>query len=68
MIALDLISIDENSSDDLNHLNFLSWSDNGKFLSLGHWSGLVSVYSSIDRQLIHRLTSKSSIIREDSFV
>jgi len=66
----ELLSIvfDENPSDRLNSLICLSWSDNGKLISLGHWSGLVSVYSSIDGQLIHRLTSKSSFNIEDSFV
>ena len=66
----ELLSIvfEENSSDELNHLNCLSWSDNGKFVSLAHWSGLVSVYSSIDGQLIHRLASKAANLREDSFV
>ena len=61
----ELLSIifDENSFDQFNHLNCLSWSNNGKFLAFAHWSGLVSVYSSIDGQLIHELSSKSVIIR-----
>ena len=57
------IELDENderrAEEELIHLARFSWSNNGKFLAFAHWSGLVSVYSSSDGQVIHRLTSKA---------
>ena len=46
-------------SDQYNHLNCLAWSNNGKLLAYGHWSGIVHVYSSNDGQLLHELPTKS---------
>lgn len=46
-------------SDQYNHLNCLAWSNNGKLLAYGHWSGIVDVYSSNDGQLLHELPNKS---------
>ncbi|CAF4929623.1 unnamed protein product, partial [Rotaria sp. Silwood2] len=53
------ISLDLPRSDEYNYLNCLTWSNNGKLLAYGHWSGVVCVYSSIDGQLLHELPTKS---------
>ena len=67
----ELLAIEFNENEDedeqLNHLNCLSWSNNGKFLGFAHWSGQISVYSSVDGQVIHQLTSKS-VGEEDSLI
>jgi len=52
------ISLDVFQSDDYNYLNCLAWSNNGKLLAYGHWSGIVCVYSSNDGQLLHELPTK----------
>jgi hypothetical protein len=52
------IPLDVSSSDDYNYLNRLAWSDNGKLLAYGHWSGIVCVYSSNDGQILHVLPTK----------
>ena len=52
-IPLELIQ-----SDETNCLNCLTWSNNGKLLAYGHWSGIVCVYSSYDGQLLHELPTK----------
>ncbi len=52
------IPVDVSRSDEYNYLNCLAWSNNGKFLSYGHWSGIVCVYSSNDGQLLHELPTK----------
>jgi len=62
-ISLDLIR-----SDEYNSLNCLTWSNNGKLLAYGHWSGIVCVYSTNDGQLLHELQSKTLLKDEDSFV
>ena len=53
------IPLDVIQSDEYNYLNNLAWSNNGKFIAYGHWSGAVCVYSSIDGQILHELTTKS---------
>ncbi|CAF1681333.1 unnamed protein product [Adineta ricciae] len=53
------IPLDVIQSDEYNYLNNLAWSNNGKFIAYGHWSGAVCVYSSIDGQVLHELTTKS---------
>ncbi|UJR07568.1 hypothetical protein I4U23_011855 [Adineta vaga] len=62
------ISLDVIQSDEYNCLNCLAWSNNGKFLAYGHWTGTVCVYSSIDGQIMHELSTKSLNRHEDSFV
>ncbi|CAF5123561.1 unnamed protein product, partial [Rotaria sp. Silwood1] len=62
------ISLDLPRSDEYNYLNCLNWSNNGKLLAYGHWSGVVCVYSSIDGQSLHELPTKSFNHNEDSFV
>jgi hypothetical protein len=53
------IPLDVSQSDEYNYLNCLTWSNNGKLLAYGHWSGIVCVYSSSDGQLLHELPTKS---------
>ncbi|CAF0986740.1 unnamed protein product [Rotaria sordida] len=62
------IPLDLPRSDEYNYLNCLNWSNNGKLLAYGHWSGIVCVYSSNDGQLLHELPTKSLNRNEDSFV
>ncbi len=52
------IPLDESRSDEFNSLNCLAWSNNGKLLAYGHWSGVVCVYASNDGQLLHELPTK----------
>ena len=56
------IPLDVFQSDEYNYLNCLAWSNNGKLLAYGHWSGIVCVYSSNDGQLFHELPTKSVLI------
>ncbi|CAF3344776.1 unnamed protein product [Rotaria socialis] len=62
------IPLDLPRTDEFNYLNCLTWSNNGKFLAYGHWSGIVCVYSSYDGQLLHELPTKTLNRNEDSFV
>ncbi|CAF1046439.1 unnamed protein product [Adineta steineri] len=62
-IPLDLLQ-----SDEYNYLNCLAWSNNGKFLACGHWSGIVCVYASYDGQLLHELPKRTLNYNENSFV
>lgn len=55
------IPVEISLSDEYNYLNCLTWSNNGKLLAYGHWSGIVCVYSSNDGQLLHELPTKSVI-------